>query len=58
MNPIYNFLLRYYNIRGASGTRRLARWTPGLHVVLENGKLRVAYCEVVRGRTSIFLHAV
>ena len=29
-NPIYNFLLRYYNIRGASGTRRLAKWSPGL----------------------------
>ena len=36
-NPIYNFLLRYYNIRGAAGTRRLARWSPGAHVVLEGG---------------------
>ncbi len=36
-NPIYNFLLRYYNIRGAAGTRRLARWSPGMHVVLEGG---------------------
>jgi hypothetical protein len=36
-NPIYNFLLRYYNIRGAAGTRRLARWSPGPHVILEGG---------------------
>ena len=39
VNPIYNFLLRYYNIRGASGTRRLARWSPGLHVVLEGADM-------------------
>ena len=37
LNPIYNFLLRYYNIRGASGTRRLARWSPGAHFILEDG---------------------
>jgi len=36
-NPIYNFLLRYYNIRGAAGTRRLARWSPGPNVILEGG---------------------
>jgi hypothetical protein len=37
VNPTYNFLLRYYNIRGASGTRRMAKWSPGLHVILEGG---------------------
>lgn len=35
MNPTFNFLLRYYNIRGATGTRRLARWSPGADVLLE-----------------------
>lgn len=34
-NPTFNFLLRYYNIRGATGTRRLARWSPGADVLLE-----------------------
>jgi len=35
-NPIYNFLLEYYNVRGRKGTKRLARWSPGFNVFLEN----------------------
>jgi hypothetical protein len=27
-HPIYNFLVEYYNIKGAKGTRRLGRWSP------------------------------
>ena len=27
-NPIYNFLIEYYGIRGAKGCRRLGRWSP------------------------------
>ncbi|KAJ1491055.1 hypothetical protein T484DRAFT_1934148 [Baffinella frigidus] len=37
-NPIYNFLLDYYNIRGRKGTKRLARWSPGLNVVLRDAE--------------------
>ena len=34
-NPVYNFLSQYYNVRGTKGIRRLARWSPGLDVLLE-----------------------
>ena len=27
-NPIYNFLIEYYGLKGSKGTRRLARWSP------------------------------
>eukprot|EP00957_Ditylum_brightwellii_P049730 3771303-Ditylum_brightwellii.AAC.1 len=27
-NPVYNFLIEYYGIKGAKGPRRLARWSP------------------------------
>eukprot|EP00960_Hanusia_phi_P043881 756323-Hanusia_phi.AAC.5 len=33
-NPIYNFLLEYYNVRGRKGTRKLARWSPGFNALL------------------------
>ena len=29
-NPIYNFLIEYYGIKGVKGVKRLARWSPGL----------------------------
>lgn len=29
-HPVYNFLVSYYNLRGAKGCRRLARWSPPL----------------------------
>jgi hypothetical protein len=37
-NPIFNFLLDYYNIRGRKGTRRLAKWSPGINVVLRDAE--------------------
>jgi hypothetical protein len=27
-NPIYNFLIEYYGLKGTKGVRRLARWSP------------------------------
>ena len=27
-NPVYNFLIEYYGLKGAKGPRRLARWSP------------------------------
>ena len=29
-NPVYNFLLEYYALKGAKATRRLGRWSPPL----------------------------
>jgi hypothetical protein len=37
-NPVYNFLIQYYGIRGCKGVRRLSRWSPGNSVFLENAK--------------------
>mmetsp|Transcript_12206 Transcript_12206/g.21157 ORF Transcript_12206/g.21157 Transcript_12206/m.21157 type:complete len:498 (-) Transcript_12206:64-1557(-) len=28
VNPVYNFLIEYYGLKGAKGPRRLARWSP------------------------------
>jgi hypothetical protein len=36
-HAVYNFLHEYYNIRGAKGTRRLGRWSPGLPRVTLQG---------------------
>lgn len=27
-NPVYNFLIEYYGLKGAKGVKRLARWSP------------------------------
>jgi hypothetical protein len=35
VNPIYNFLIEYYGIKGAKGPRRLARWSPDPALLLE-----------------------
>lgn len=36
VNPIYNFLIEYYGIKGAKGPRRLARWSPDPALLLED----------------------
>jgi len=43
-NPIFNFMIEYYGIKGSKGTRRLARWSPdpallltGMTTMEENG---------------------
>jgi hypothetical protein len=42
-NPVYNFLIEYYGLKGAKGPRRLARWSPKLDPLVgrqdENGIL-------------------
>lgn len=43
-HPIYNFLIEYYGLKGAKGTRRLARWSPGPRGVNESILLEGA-CE-------------
>lgn len=37
-NPVYNFLIEYYGLKGAKGPRRLARWSPRLDPLLGSGK--------------------
>lgn len=36
INPIYNFLIEYYGLKGAKGPRRLARWSPNPILLLLN----------------------
>lgn len=36
VNPIYNFLIEYYGIKGAKGPRRLARWSPDPALLLKD----------------------
>ena len=54
-HAVFNFLHEYYNIRGAKGTRRIGRWSPGVPVFtlqgataqdLENGTLSPVGCTV------------
>ncbi|KAL7566963.1 hypothetical protein ACA910_019894 [Epithemia clementina (nom. ined.)] len=33
-NPVYNFLIEYYGLRGGKGPRRLARWSPCLSLLV------------------------
>lgn len=35
-NPIYNFLIDYYGLKGTKGPRRLARWSPDPNLLLLN----------------------
>lgn len=35
-NPIYNFLIEYYGLKGAKGTRRLSRWSPSPGLLLQS----------------------
>jgi len=32
-NPVYNFLIEYYGLRGTKGVRRLLKWSPGIYTV-------------------------
>lgn len=34
-NPIYNFLIEYYGLKGSKGVRRLSRWSPSLGLLLQ-----------------------
>ena len=34
INPIYNFLIEYYGLKGAKGPRRLSRWSPNPSLLL------------------------
>jgi hypothetical protein len=34
LNPIFNFLIEYYGIKGSKGTRRLARWSPDPSIMM------------------------
>jgi hypothetical protein len=36
INPIYNFLIEYYGLKGAKGPRRLARWAPDPKLLWDN----------------------
>ena len=33
-NPVYNFLIEYYGLKGVKGPRRLARWSPDPSLLL------------------------
>jgi hypothetical protein len=35
-NPIYNFLIEYYGLKGSKGTRRLSRWSPSPGLLLQS----------------------
>ena len=35
-NPIYNFLIEYYGIKGSKGPRRLGRWSPDPSLLLSD----------------------
>lgn len=34
LNPVYNFLIEYYGLKGVKGPRRLARWSPSPALIL------------------------
>ena len=36
VNPIFNFLIEYYGIKGSKGTRRLARWSPDPSIMMSD----------------------
>ena len=37
-NPVYNFLIEYYGLKGAKGPRRLGRWSPDFSVLTYNSE--------------------
>ncbi len=44
-HPIYNFLIEYYGIKGAKGTRQLARWSPSPAILLQDMTFEIASLE-------------
>ena len=36
INPIYNFLIEYYGLKGTKGPRRLGRWSPDPKLLLDS----------------------
>jgi hypothetical protein len=37
-NPVYNFMIEYYGLKGAKGPRKLARWSPSLDLLQAQDK--------------------
>ncbi|KAL9183944.1 hypothetical protein ACHAXT_002030 [Thalassiosira profunda] len=36
INPVFNFLIEYYGLKGAKGARRLGRWAPDPRLLLDD----------------------
>mmetsp|Transcript_11875 Transcript_11875/g.25701 ORF Transcript_11875/g.25701 Transcript_11875/m.25701 type:complete len:507 (+) Transcript_11875:59-1579(+) len=54
-NPVYNFLIEYYGLKGSKGPRRLARWSPDFSVLAySNDQLAASgLCSEVRPIDSV-----
>ena len=62
-NPIYNFLIEYYGLKGAKGPRRLARWAPNPQLLLsvdseENNESSNIQTTTLSNNTTIYKAAM
>ena len=53
-NPIYNFLIEYYGLKGSKGTRRLSRWAPSPGLLLQNDVQRVDNMSQLEELSSLY----
>jgi len=47
-NPVYNFLIEYYGLKGAKGPKRLARWSPNPVLVFSENEQITSIDELIR----------
>ena len=48
-HPVYNFLIEYYGLKGAKGTRRLARWSPNPALLFRDKEYITSLNELMHG---------
>jgi hypothetical protein len=52
-NPVFNFLIEYYGVKGTKGVKRLARWSPGLHSQFLEGAREADFSSTLHLRGAI-----
>ena len=52
-NPVCNFLIEYYGLKGHKGTKRLARWSPSPNLLLRSAPTYTSFDELQEASKAI-----
>ena len=57
-NPIYNFLIEYYSLKGAKGPRKLGRWSPNPSLLLQQQQQQQQHNQEMQQLEDPIYHAI
>jgi hypothetical protein len=55
INPVYNFLIEYYGLKGLKGPKRLARWSPSIGLLIQKNNQITSIKEFQEASTAYTL---